>query len=203
MNIQTPSREEGVKIKVEFSPPAEPPEMSHRVVGPNSPRFETMNRSNVEADTGDMVTESLSTEDSVDLGARELIAMKFAEIPDDTDEYVTGADPQRLVNKGTNDDVEFEVHDEGEERVGVEGRDWMWNPLKKLPSGGFDFVVRVGRRKQTITPGTMESFGMILAGTSNLGAVKLLEIHGGVRVVSIPERAEDRSILVGEKRWNM
>ena len=79
----------------------------------------------------------------------------------------------------------------------------MWNPLKKLPSGGFDFVLRVGRKKQTVTPGTVKSFGMILAGKTNLVVLKLLEIHGGVRVVSIPERTDDQSILVGEKRWNM
>ena len=45
-------------------------------------------RANVE----ESVTESLSSEDSVDRGARELIAMRFAEtneqIPDDTDCFV-------------------------------------------------------------------------------------------------------------------
>ena len=80
-------------------------------------------RANVEGS----VTESLSSEDSPDRGARELIAMRFAETneesPDDTDYFVTNANLQRLVNTGAHDDLEFEVHDEDEERVGVEGRD--------------------------------------------------------------------------------
>ena len=58
-------------------------------------------RRNVE----ESVTESLSSEDSVDRGARELIAMRFAETneetPDDTDSFVTNANPQRLVNTGS------------------------------------------------------------------------------------------------------
>ena len=32
----------------------------------------------------------------------------------------------------------------------MEFRDWMWNPLKKLATGGFDFVVRVGRKPQPL-----------------------------------------------------
>ena len=159
-------------------------------------------RANVE----ESVTESLSSEDSVDRGARKLIAMRFTEtteeIPDDTDYYVTNANPQRLVNTGAHDDLEFEVHDEDEERVGVEGRDWMANPFKRLDTGGFDFVVRVGRRRMDYIPGTWDSFQAIRLGETNLGRLKSLEIHGGVRVFHNPE-VESRSILVGEERWNM
>ena len=153
------------------------------------------------------VTESLSSEDSVDRGARELIAMRFAEtrdeFPEDTDSFVTNANPLRLMNTGAYDDLDFEVHDEGEERVGVEGRDWMANPFKKLETGGFDFVVRTNRRKLDWIPGTLESFQAIRAGETNLGRLKLLEIHGGVRVFYIPEREELRSVRVGDERWNM
>ena len=53
-------------------------------------------RANVE----ESVTESLSSDDFVDRGARELIAMRFAEtneeIPDDTDYFVTNANPPAI-----------------------------------------------------------------------------------------------------------
>ena len=89
-------------------------------------------------------------------GASQLIATKFAEtneeILDNSDDFVTNANPQRLMNRGAHDGLEFEVREEGEERVGVEGRNWMWNPLKKLETGGFDFVVRTGRKKMEFYP---------------------------------------------------
>jgi hypothetical protein len=160
-------------------------------------------RRNVE----ESVTESLSSEDSVDRGARELIAMRFAETheetPDDTESFVTNANPQRLVNSGIHDDLVFEVHDDDEEKVGVEGRDWMSNPFKRLDTGGFDFVVRVGRRKMEHMPGTWESFQAIREGKTNLGRLKVFEIHGGVRIFHNPGRVESRTIIVGEERWNM
>ena len=153
------------------------------------------------------VTESLSSEDSVDRGARELIAMRFAETneetPDDTDWFVTNANPQRLMNTGVHDDLEFEVHDDDEERVGAEGRDWMSNPFERLDTGGFDFVVRVGRRKMEYFPGTWEAFQAIRAGETNLGRLKVFEIYGGVRIFHNPGRVESRTILVGDERWNM
>ena len=160
-------------------------------------------RRNVE----ESVTESLSSEDSVDRGARELISLKCSvtneEIPDDTDTFVTNANPQRLMNTGVHDDMEFEVHDDDEERVGVEGRDWMSNPFKKLDTGGFDFVVRVDRRKMDYVPGTREAFQTIRAGETNLGRLKVYEIHGGVRIFYNPGRVESRTIPVGDERWGM
>ena len=160
-------------------------------------------RRNVE----ESVTESLSSEDSVDRGARELIAMRFAETneetPDDTDVFVTNANPQRLVNTGVHDDMEFEVHDDDEEKVGVEGRDWMSNPFKRLDTGGFDFVVRVERRKMMYVPGTWDAFQAIRLGETNLGRLKVFEIHGGVRIFHNPGREESRTIRVGDERWNM
>jgi hypothetical protein len=156
----------------------------------------------------DNVTETLSTEDSVEMGARELIDLRFASLNAidedvDTDTFVYGANPENLTNSGANDDAEFEEHDEGEARVGVEGRDRMWNPFRKLAGGGFDFVVRKGRNKRIVEPGSEESFNQILAGKTNMGILKLLEIHGGVRVFIGPRLDEPRDILIGDSRWNM
>ena len=85
----------------------------------------------------------------------------------------------------------------------MEGREWMANPFKKLDTGGFDFVVRTWQKKMDYAPGTCDSFQAIRLGETNLGRLKLLEIHGGVRVFHNPGRVESRSILVGEERWNM
>ena len=137
------------------------------------------------------------------MGARELIDLRYASLNAidediDTDIFVYGADADKLTNSGANDDAEFEEHDEGEARVGMEGRDWMWNA-----GGGFDFVVRKGRKKRIVEPGSEEFFNQILAGNTNLGVLKLLEIHGGVRVFTGPRLDEPRDILIGDSRWNM
>ena len=79
----------------------------------------------------------------------------------------------------------------------------MSNPFKKLDTGGFDFVVRVGRKRMDYIPGTWDAFQAIRMGETNLGRLKLLEIHGGVRVFHNPGRVETRAILVGDDRWNM
>ena len=47
------------------------------------------------------------------------------DVPADTDLYVYRADSLKLVNSGENDFVVFVEHDVGEERVGLEKRDWM------------------------------------------------------------------------------
>jgi hypothetical protein len=49
-----------------------------------------------------------------------------------------------------------------------------------------------------IEPGSKEAFKQILAGKTNLGVLKLLEIHGGVHVFTGPIREETRSVLIGE-----
>ena len=73
------------------------------------------------ASTADNLTESVSTDDSVEGIARELAGMRNVveeNVPDDTDRYVYRADPLKLVNSGENDLVMFVEHDVGEERVG-------------------------------------------------------------------------------------
>ena len=68
--------------------------------------------------TADNLTESVSTDDSVEGIARELAGMRnVAEenIPNDTDRYVYRADPLKLMNSGENDLVVFVEHDVGEE----------------------------------------------------------------------------------------
>ena len=47
-------------------------------------------------------------------------------------------------------------HDVGEERVGLERHDWMWNPMKRVAGDGFNFVVRADRKRKGIEPGTHE-----------------------------------------------
>ena len=101
----------------------------------------------------DNVTETLSTEDSVEMGARELIDLRFASLNAidedvDTDTFVYGANPEKLTNSGANDDAEFEEHDEGEARVGMEGGDWMWNPFRKLAGGGFDLSLEKAEKRE-------------------------------------------------------
>ena len=79
-----------------------------------------------EASTAENLTESISTEDSVEGVARELAGMRNVideDFPADTDLYVYRADPLKLVNFGENDLVVFVEHDVGEERVGLENRD--------------------------------------------------------------------------------
>ena len=89
-------------------------------------------------------------------------------------------------------------------------REWVWKVgtgcqirFERLDTGGFDFVVRVGRRKMEHMPGTWESFQAIRMGETNLGRLKVFEIHGGVRIFYNPGRVELRTILVGDERWNM
>ena len=96
----------------------------------------------------DNVTETLSTEDSVELGARDLIDLKYASFNAidedvDTDTHVYNANAGYSMNSGTNDDAEFEEHEEGEARVGVGGRD------KKQLHGEKTWLVRWGSRDRS------------------------------------------------------
>ena len=107
------------------------------------------------------MTESISTEDSLEGVARELAGMRNVvdeNVPADTDYYVYGANPLGLIKSGENDDVIFEDLDVEEERVGIEGRNWMCNPMKRVADGGFDFVVRVDRKKKGILEPTKVSW---------------------------------------------
>ena len=72
-------------------------------------------------------------------------------VPADTDFYVYCADPLKLVNSGENNLVVFVEHDVGEERVGLERRDWMWNPMKRVAGGGFDFVIGLTGRERGLS----------------------------------------------------
>ena len=152
------------------------------------------------------LTESVSTEDSVEGIARELAGMRNVvdeSLPADTDHYVYGANPLGLMNSGSNDLVVFEDHEVGEERVGKEYRDWMWNPMKRVAGGGFDFVVRADRKKGGLEPGTHDSFMAIIQGRTRYGLPKLQEILGDVRVISFPEPDGNCPIRIGDRRWNM
>ena len=85
-----------------------------------------------QASTAENLTESISTEDSGEGVARELAGMRNVideNVPTDTDLYVYGANPLELMDSAENDLVVFVEHDVGEERVGLEKRDWMWNPM--------------------------------------------------------------------------
>ena len=158
------------------------------------------------ASTADNLTESVSTDDSVEGIARELAGMRNVveeNIPNDTDQYVYRADPLKLMNSGENDLVVFVEHDVGEERVGLERHDWMWNLMKRVAGGGFDFVVRADRKKRGIEPGTHESFMEIVEGRTRYGLTKLQEIHGDVRVISFPEPEGNCPLRIGDPRWNM
>ena len=144
------------------------------------------------ASTADNLTEGVSTDDSVEGIARELAGMR--NVVEENVQYVYRADPLKLMNSGENDLVVFVEHDVGEERVGLERRDWMWNPMKRVAGGGFDFVVRADRKKTGIEPGTHESFMEIVEGRTRYGLTKLQEIHGDVRVISFPEPDGNRPI---------
>ena len=66
------------------------------------------------ASTAENLTESISTDGSVEGIARELAGMRNVvdkNVPADTDLYVYRADPLKLVNSGENDLVMFVEHD--------------------------------------------------------------------------------------------
>ncbi len=76
----------------------------------------TQQQDQQEANETGSLTESLSSDDSAELGARELAVMWNVE-------YVYNANPFKLMSSDAGDNIEFEMHDEVEERIGIEGRD--------------------------------------------------------------------------------
>jgi hypothetical protein len=150
-----------------------------------------------------------STSSSNDVNVANLLNLRHAVSSAGSTSFVVNANALELINDGSRDPKAFEPHGANESWDGIEGRDWMKDPYNRLVDGpdGFDFALRVGRRRVT-NPGSRAAFNDFVEGrTIYRDSVSLLEIYGNFYVVMLPKPCDDdghRLVVEGtDPRWNM